>query len=115
MSYTLFLDDIRDPPWQLGHDVLIARNNRQFMRAFIDFGVPEVISFDHDLGEDDASAMYSLHWIIDRHLDGDCDLSSVKQVFVHSANPAGALNLQSLWDSFASSMGFETRAVLRPA
>src|SRR5688572_19946859 len=98
MSYTLFLDDIRAPGWDLGLDVLVARSCSQAEAIVEDMGLPEVISFDHDLGKNEPVAMAFMWWLIDSHLDGRFDLSTIKEVIIHSANPVGSQNLQGLWD-----------------
>jgi hypothetical protein len=63
-----------------------------------DHGLPNVISFDHDLGENEPNAMKFMLWLIDQHLDEKLDLNNVEKVFIHSANPVGVRNLQGLWD-----------------
>jgi len=120
MSYTLFLDDLRDPPWWLGHEPVIARDVAEFKLAIFMYGVPSIISFDHDLGKFESgeikpTAMVGLQWLIDEHLDGRRNLNEVQQVFVHSSNPAGVLNIMGLWDSFAAHIGSNVRAVRREA
>ena len=119
MSYSLFLDDLRDPPWWLGYEPIIARDVSEFKLAINLYGVPSVISFDHDLGKFESgeikpNALQALKWLIEQHLDGVYDLSEVHQVFVHSSNPAGVENIVSLWDSFASNIDSEVRAQRRP-
>jgi hypothetical protein len=63
MSYRLFLDDCRDPQdclhymhKRVGKDNLlymeewkVVRNYDEFVTAIKEYGVPEVVSFDHDL------------------------------------------------------------------
>ena len=120
MSYTLFLDDLRNPPWWLGYDPIIARDVAELKLTIHMYGVPSIISFDHDLGkfesgEIKSSAMVGLQWLIDEHLDSRLNLSEVHQVFVHSSNPAGALNIMGLWDSFAAHIDSDVRAVRREA
>lgn len=115
MTYTLFLDDLRDPTWDLGEDVLIARNVRQAIKLVEEMGMPAVISFDHDLGKNEPIAVQFMWWLVDRHLDGDHDLSTIKEIIIHSANPVGAANLAGLWDGFASNeLATGVRAQLKP-
>lgn len=109
MSYVLFLDDVRDPPYWLGYEPIIARDLPELQLAFHIYGVPGIISFDHDLGKFQSghlkpSGIDALHWLIERHLDGQHDLGQIDQVFVHSSNPPGAQNIKSLWDSFSSTI-----------
>lgn len=115
MSYTLFLDDIRDPTWELGHDILIARNCSEAENHVIDFGLPLVISFDHDLGKNQPVAMAFMRWLIEGDLDGIFDLNEVKTVIIHSANPVGAANLKGLWDGYSlNELQSNVIAELRP-
>ena len=44
-----------------------------------------------------------MKWLIDLHLDGHKDLSHT-QVFIHSANPIGAKNMQMLWSNFQKTL-----------
>ena len=114
MSWTLFLDDIRDPGWEL-QDCLVARNCAMAENLVEDMGVPHIISFDHDLGKDEPIAMAFMWWLIEGHLDERFDISVINQVIIHSANPVGSLNLKGLWDGFAmNELDSNLRAELRP-
>jgi hypothetical protein len=100
--YTLFLDDLRSPTSDL-KDVKIARNVSQAIKLVEGHGLPNVISFDHDLGSGEFTSPRFMWWLIDQHLDEKFDLNKVKQVLIHSANPVGAENLKELWNGFSSS------------
>ena len=117
MSYTLFLDDERFPPADLG-DAMIVRSMDEFVAAVREHGTPLTLSFDHDLGEIDGelvpSGMDALHWLIEEHLDGRLDLAQVQTFLVHSANTNGNDNIAHLWNSFAKHIGSEVQAVQRP-
>jgi hypothetical protein len=57
MGYKLFLDDLRTvqmvyPDRQEG-DFVIVRTYESFVQCITDWGLPEFISFDNDLGEDE--------------------------------------------------------------
>lgn len=116
-TWRLFLDDERFPTSDLGNPV-IARDCAEAIELVNEFGIPELISFDHDLGFEHGnvkpSAMSFLHWLIDQHLDGKLDCSRIKRVIVHSANPPGAANIASLWNSFAKATDISVKAELRP-
>jgi hypothetical protein len=115
MTYTLFIDDLRDPGYELGDNVFVARTNLQAMDIVSDIGLPGVISFDHDLGKNEPITMRFMWWLIDGHLDGTLDLHLVKQIIIHSANPVGAENLRGLWNCFAAEIDSPVRAEIRPA
>jgi hypothetical protein len=101
MTYTLFLDDIRDPTWDLGQDVYVVRTVSDAVTAVAALGVPVVISFDHDLGKREPTAMEFMWFLVESHLDKTLDLNAVKRIIIHSANPVGAANLAGLWNGFA--------------
>ena len=112
--WNLFLDDEREPTWEL-YQPEIARSFDEAVELVRQFGVPDVISFDYDLGRDVPTGKDFLGWLVEEHLDGRLDLNTVKRVIVHSANPVGARNIELLWNGFASSeLDFELKAELRP-
>jgi len=95
MTYRLFIDDERDPVNNLW---LIARSSYDAMNAFLVFGMPLEIAFDHDLGEDDTSMVY-VKWLYDRIVDDGARFPEGFTYSVHSQNPVGAANIKSLMDS----------------
>lgn len=67
MSYKLFLDDIRNPTEcslymykrigkenlsYLDEDWVVVRNYSEFIGAIFDRGLPNLVSFDHDLAHE---------------------------------------------------------------
>ena len=61
MTYKLFIDDERYPPisW-LDSTTIICRSSKEATDCINERGLPEFISFDHDLGIDHYNqAMYS--------------------------------------------------------
>lgn len=106
MNTKIFLDDVRNPDYTYPLDPdgwVVVRNYQEFVEALTEHVQPEVISFDHDLGDDPETGMDCLHWLIERALDGITNLHEV-DLRVHSANPAGADNLRGLRDSFLRSV-----------
>ena len=57
MTYKLFLDDIRDVNMVYkkltNDDFVVVRNFNDFKKTIIENGLPELISFDNDLGLDE--------------------------------------------------------------
>ena len=119
LEWTLFLDDERSPTPDL-ELVEIARDCDEAIALVEEFGLPTVISFDHDLGRVPRSkaakpvATNFLHWLIEQDLDGKLELVKIKRIVVHSANFSGASNIIGLWDSYAKVIGSEVRAERRP-
>ena len=58
MSYRLFLDDYRKCP-RTTHEWVVAKSLAEFKRAVLTRGIPEVVSFDHDLTEPHYGHDYS--------------------------------------------------------
>lgn len=124
MSYNLFLDDIRMPvdvgnymnPVELRqyfrkYDWIICRNYNEFVECINKRGLPEMVSFDHDLADEhytpeeywhdyDASKEYQdkrrykektgydcAKWMIDYSKRLNACLPSL--IMCHSMNPVG--------------------------
>jgi hypothetical protein len=51
-------------------------------------GIPEFVSFDHDLGNDDTSRIF-INWMIFEVLDGNLKIPNNFTYDVHSQNPIG--------------------------
>jgi hypothetical protein len=97
MTYHLFIDDERFPPDD-GKNWNIVRTSDEAIGCVIMCGVPEFVSYDHDLGGDDTSMKF-IWWMIDAYLDGKIDGFPVNYT-VHSQNPVGARNIRELLDAF---------------
>ena len=92
----LWIDDCRDRPdasW------LLVRTSDQAIDIIKHSGMPDMISFDHDLGGDDT-AMKVVHFIINSWLDKTLEIPKNFEYFVHSANPVGADNIRGTMDRF---------------
>lgn len=95
MQWNLFLDDERYP----------ATNNWIVVRSYEDavwyvesFGLPDRISFDHDLGEGPTGYDF-VKWLCDYIMDHNLNVSNL-QWDVHSQNPVGAENIRSYLSNF---------------
>jgi hypothetical protein len=118
MSYKLFLDDVRVPYdvfrmtilpiYENDSDWVIVKSFGEFVDILIAKGIPDVISFDHDLSYD--------HYL-EENQSGDIEYDSLGEktgydaakmlvhvcqeqnkelpmYYVHSANPVGAENIK---------------------
>lgn len=129
MSYNLFLDDVREP-YEVGNYMnpvelrslyrlkhwIIVRNYSQFTRYIQRKGMPELISFDHDLADEhyrpsmfNPDGHYSNYytdgtfkektgydcakWLIEYARENKLQLP---QIFCHSMNPVGKENILNL-------------------
>lgn len=106
----MFLDDIRDIHMVYPHhkedEWVTVRSYHDVMDYIADNGIPEFISFDHDLGWDEeedkpAKDGYDVAKTI-FHMVAYSDEITLPKNFnfeVHSANPVGAKNIIGLMDS----------------
>lgn len=108
----LYLDDFRNPPdssWN------VVRSYDAFVDFIKNYGVPDIISFDHDLADEhypvssgyftealpydiykEKTGYHCAKWLVENELH-------VKEFRVHSMNPVGAENIRALlsrWKSF---------------
>ena len=126
MNYKLFLDDVRS----LGEtyrytknkiyqedDWYIVRNYKEFVELVETLGLPEVVSFDHDLAEihydsstwtesfkyEEETGYDCAKWLCDYHMD--CQKHSIEpiefpQYLIHSMNPVGSKNIKSYLENY---------------
>lgn len=112
-GYNLFLDDVRNPSntqympnylWPLYNTQKweVVRSYKQFVRCIIKKGIPDKVSFDHDLAEihydpstwtegfkyNEKTGLDCAKWLCKR-LNG----AELPQCFVHSQNPVGRKNI----------------------
>lgn len=121
-KYNLFLDDqiyeINRGTGRAIRDPLVIDPSRDYYTA-IDCdaakkmistnGCPTFISFDHDLGEDKETGMDLVKWMVELDLDSEGKFIPEDFDFqVHSANPIGKKNIESLLSSYLKSRKNET-------
>lgn len=114
----LYLDDVRTP---LDNDWIIARNYEEFVSIIKFHGLEnfDVISLDHDLGEQSMIEYYTnvknnykldYNNIVDEKTGYDCCKFLVSesmskniplpQMYVHSANPIGSANMMGYINNY---------------
>lgn len=121
MKYNLFLDDFRFPndasnymfdPIYSSVEWIIVRNYYAFITIIQNKGIPDNISFDHDLADchyknqifdydDETKEKTGYHcakWLINYCIDNSLDLP--KKINIHSMNPYGTKNIKSLFETF---------------
>ena len=105
MTYKLFLDDIRNVKMVdknlTDEDFIIVRNFKDFKKVIIENGLPELISFDNDLGLDEneniaEDGYAAAKWLVYK---SGLDLRNLK-FNVHSANPVVSQQIQSSLDNY---------------
>lgn len=116
MSYKLFLDDIRDVPMVYknltNEDFDIVRNFNDFKQTIIEKGLPELISFDNDLGLDENGNVAEDGYAAAKLLvyKSGLDLRNLK-FNVHSANPVAAQQIQGLLDNYIKHLKEESKRI----
>lgn len=100
MKWKLFLDDERYPS---GNPVdtswMIARNFDDAVWYVTNYGLPDFISFDHDLGHPNNRTGHDFaKWLGEYMMDEGLHFHPVFKFYVHSQNPVGAKNIQSYMD-----------------
>jgi len=106
MTYKLFIDDERFPPWKEEGEWIIARSSAEAIEIYVTKGPPTLISFDHDLGGEDTSMLFIQWWInhyidsIERGVDKKYLRVMLPEWTVHSQNPVGASNITMTMRSF---------------
>lgn len=119
MKFNLYLDDFRDPidsGYYLGNPMYgnlqweVVRNYDNFIKIITERGVPDVVSLDHDLADEhydvqkpsdeyqEKTGYHCAKWLIQYCIDNDKDLPQT--ILIHSMNPAGCLNIQSLFNTY---------------
>lgn len=88
----LFLDDIRRTP----EDYLRVYDYTQFVEFIKTKGLPNFISFDHDLGEG-KTGYDCAKFLVEFCMDYDLKLP---EFTVHSQNPVGKENIEKLFLNF---------------
>ena len=122
MTYSLFLDDIRQPEDTFGYTNnqiyllgwKIIRNYDDFVRCIEENGVPNTTSFDHDLGDnfydpdihgcetyceeydniENKNGFDCAKWLINHCIDNKLELPET--ILIHSMNPVGKINIHML-------------------
>jgi len=127
MSYNLFLDDYRIPKDAFAYmhlkiylDVewIVVRNYQAFIALIEGKGIPDMISFDHDLADehydkeivqgqtydeiyelfDEKTGYHCAKWLINYCIDNNKEIPA--RILIHSMNPAGTMNIKSLFDTY---------------
>jgi hypothetical protein len=130
MKQLLWLDDIRDPSlgdWLMCYapqfaygegEVIWVKNYYSFVDWIKENGIPHMIAFDHDLGQDVAnekveqgmskrrsrrekrtemSGFECAKWLVEYCLDNNVEL---REWTIQSANPVGVENINGLLNGF---------------
>jgi hypothetical protein len=94
----LYLDDVREPKNTFDK---VVRSYEEAVEFVEQNGIPSYISFDHDLGcNSDGSILKSgfdfAKWLVNTDLDKKHKFPKDFSFNVHSANPIGRNNIESI-------------------
>lgn len=93
----LWLDDIRPVPdntWEIAVDF----NDAVWFCQ--EYGCPDFISFDHDLGLLSKTGNEFAHWLVNMDVDNPGFIPKDFDFQVHSANPVGAENIRGILNNY---------------
>ncbi len=139
MSYNLYLDDFREPRDSFYYTKLIMYNVLEWkvVRSYDDFvriiegkGIPEIISFDHDLadehydpdlyGSETFNEIYDgfefktgydcAKWLVNYCIDNNIPICT--EIYIHSMNPSGSNNIKSIFDTYFKQKGLNVTATI---
>lgn len=96
MITKLWIDDIRNSPDDTWN---IARSSTEAIEYISNNGMPNLISFDHDLGGDDT-VIFVIKYIIESYMDGFLEMPEMFSYRTHSANPVGVQNIIAYMNRF---------------
>ncbi len=88
----LYLDDLRPTP----NGYLRVYSYKEFVKYILNNGIPDFISFDHDLGIEETGydcAKFLVEYCLDHNL-------SIPNFTIHSQNPVGKENIEKLLHNF---------------
>lgn len=122
MSWNLFIDDERDPidvTWgsynelekYRNMDWIIARSWSEVCTLILTFGMPIMISFDHDLGKNQNTGYDITKKLVDLAMDAPDKYSFPPdfEYLIHSKNPVGAENIKMYLHGFFNTLKKDTQ------
>lgn len=128
LRVTLYLDDVRTPTETLpnAHPWVVVRNYDEFVDFITKNGIPDLISFDHDLAKEHTDDYFAQFYEqgfqnpkYEEYTERTgldcakflCEYSErmntpIQKCAVHSHNPVGASNILSYINGFKKHMGW---------
>ena len=113
MKTILWLDDIRDPRagdaksfvsylmWEFFDDaptdIVWVKTQSEFENYIKENGLPDLISFDNDLGVGNGEGYDCAKWLVEYCMDNNLELPDW---YVHSANPVARENIENILNNF---------------
>jgi hypothetical protein len=115
MTYNLFIDDerypfdvtwcsLKDQSLYQNGEWFIARNWFDVLEIVASLGFPRMISFDHDLGDNELTGYEIAKKLVDMVMDG-VQIPSDFEFRVHSKNPVGADSIKKYMENLLKHIG----------
>lgn len=101
LDYALWLDDLRDPPYNSKLNWLVFRTGEAALEFIKNNGFPFAASLDHDLGEGSLTGYDFLSKLYQKAFDFDDTQKAelwlmARCTKVHSANIIGGKNMETM-------------------
>ncbi len=98
----MYLDDEREP--KNSYDVIV-RSFEEAVSFVENNGIPNFISFDHDLGSDNMGNILKdgydfAKWLVDMDIENIHKFPEDFTFNIHSANPVGRNNINSILNNY---------------
>jgi hypothetical protein len=109
MTWNLFIDDERWPLDATWAEWYGKRNEWMVARTWIEvcelidtYGMPDFISFDHDLGPEEIylTGYKIAQEIVNKDISGEWAIPENFSFYVHSQNPVGRQNIEGLLNRY---------------
>jgi hypothetical protein len=104
MTWRLFLDDerfpVEDDGTPLGNNFIIARTVEEAQNLIMLYGMPNYISFDNDLGENQPEGYSLVKWIVEMDMDGIINIKEDFSFYVHSQNSQAQVNIPAYLNNY---------------
>ncbi len=101
----LYLDDLRPLP---DNTYILARSYNEAITYVLNYGIPDFVSFDHDLGSDQKENLLPsgydfAKWLVEQDMNFNYMFPTNFKFYVHSANPIGKKNIESYLNNYLKS------------
>lgn len=103
----MFIDDLRPLP---DTSYILARSYDEAINYVKQNGIPNFISFDHDLGVDENNNLLPsgydfVKWLVEMDMENIFIFPNDFTFFVHSANPVGKTNIETYLNNYLKIKG----------
>lgn len=112
MTYKLYLDDVRNPP---DNTWILARSYDEATDLVCQRGIPEFVSFDHDLADEhygypngashlEKTGYHFAMFLIELDRSGEMPWPDNFDYAIHSMNPSGRKRIKDAFEDYFRSL-----------